>query len=101
VKLTTATPPDYLRQDMTVSVDIQVERRDGVIVVPARTVHDPLSAKPWVLVVRDGRAQLQAVRIGLRAADSIEILDGVAPGERLVPVSAGVRAGQRLRPVAS
>ena len=101
VKLTTEMPPAYLRQDMTVSVDIQVERRDGVIVVPARTVHDPLSAKPWVLVVRGGRAQLQAVHIGLRAAGSIEILDGVAPGERLVPVSAGVRAGQRLRPVAS
>lgn len=99
VKLTTQNPPAYLRQDMTVSVDIQVERRNGVMVVPARTVHDPLSAKPWVLVVRDGRARVQAVRLGLRAADSIEILDGVASGEQLVPVASGVRAGQRLRPV--
>ncbi|CAN5186206.1 efflux RND transporter periplasmic adaptor subunit [soil metagenome] len=101
VKPTTQNPPSYLRQYMTVSVDIQVERRNGVMVVPARTVHDPLSAKPWVLVVRDGRARVQAVRLGLRAADSIEILDGVASGERLVPVASGVRAGQRLRPVAS
>lgn len=101
VKLTTQNPPAYLRQDMTVSVDIQVERRNGVMVVPARTVHDPLSAKPWVLVVRDGRARAQAVRLGLRAADNIEILDGVASGEQLVPVASGVRVGQRLRPVVS
>ncbi|WP_236841813.1 efflux RND transporter periplasmic adaptor subunit [Bosea sp. PAMC 26642] len=101
VKLTTTLPPAYLRQDMTVSVDVQIERRNSVMVVPARTVHDPLSAKPWILVVREGRARMQTVHIGLRAADSIEILDGVAPGERLIPVAAGVRAGQRLRPVAS
>ncbi|WP_349237177.1 efflux RND transporter periplasmic adaptor subunit [Bosea sp. ASV33] len=100
VKLTTTQPPAYLRQDMTVSVDIQVNRRNAVMVVPARTVHDPLSAAPWVLVVKDGRARMQAVHIGLRAADNIEILDGLTPGDRLIPVAAGVRAGQRLRPVA-
>ncbi|WAC29619.1 efflux RND transporter periplasmic adaptor subunit [Ancylobacter sp. SL191] len=101
VKLTTTKPPAYLRQDMTVSVDIEVARRDGVMVVPARTVHDSLTAAPWVLVVRNGRAQAQPVHIGLRAADSIEILSGVAPGEQLVPIASGIRAGQRLRPVAS
>ena len=101
VKLTTTKPPAYLRQDMTVSVDIEVARRDGVMVVPARTVHDSLTAAPWVLVVRNGRAQAQPVHIGLRAVDSIEILNGVAPGEQLVPIAAGIRAGQRLRPVAS
>ena len=101
VKLTAEKPPAYLRQDMTVSVDIQIEQRNSVVVVPARTIHDPQSAKPWVLVVRDGRARLQSVLLGLRAADSVEILDGLSPGELLIPLSSGMRAGQRLRPVAS
>ena len=100
VKLTVADPPAYLRQDMTVSVDIEVDRRPAAVVAPSRAIHDPLSAAPWVFVVRDGRAHVQPVSLGLRASDQVEILSGVAPGDKLVPVSAGVRAGQRLREVA-
>ncbi|MFG1203111.1 efflux RND transporter periplasmic adaptor subunit [Xanthobacter aminoxidans] len=99
VKLTVADPPPYLRQDMTVSVDIAVDRRAAAVIVPARTVHDATSAAPWLLVVRDGRARVQKVRIGLRAGEYVEILEGVAPGEMVLPLSSGVRAGQRIRPV--
>lgn len=99
VKLTVVDPPAYLRQDMTVSVDIAVDRRAAAVIVPARTVHDATSAAPWVLVVRDGRARVQKVRIGLRAGEYVEILEGVAPGEMVLPLSSGVRAGQRIRPV--
>lgn len=99
VKLTVPDPPAYLRQDMTVSVDIAVDRRQDAVIVPARTVHEPTSAAPWVLVVREGRARNQLVRLGLRAADQVQILEGVVPGEKVVPVAAGVRAGQRIRPV--
>lgn len=99
VKLTVATPPAYLRQDMTVSVDIAVDRRQSTLIVPARVVHDPSSASPWVLVARDGRAREQAVQLGLRASDQVEILSGLAQGDLVVPIAAGVRAGQHIRPV--
>ncbi|CDX11712.1 Efflux transporter, RND family, MFP subunit [Mesorhizobium plurifarium] len=101
VKLTVANPPPYLRQDMTVSVDIAVARRSSTLIVPARVVHDSTSAAPWVLAYRDGRVREQPVRLGLRAADQVEILDGLAQGDLVVPVAAGVRAGQRIRPVNS
>ncbi|BCM20913.1 efflux RND transporter periplasmic adaptor subunit [Mesorhizobium sp. J8] len=101
VKLTVANPPPYLRQDMTVSVDIAVARRQSTLIVPARVVHDSTSAAPWVLAYRDGRVREQRVRLGLRAADQVEILDGLAQGDLVVPVAAGVRAGQRIRPVNS
>jgi HlyD family secretion protein len=100
VKLTVTEPPPYLRQDMTVSVDIETERRPGALVVPARTVHEPAGPAPWVLVYRDGRVHEQRVKVGLRGGESVEILDGLAAGEQVVPVGAGVRAGQRIRPVA-
>jgi HlyD family secretion protein len=99
VKLTVPDPPAYLRQDMTVSVDIEVDRRDGVVVVPARTVHDAASADPWVLVVADGRAHEQPVKLGLRAADKVQVTQGLEPGALVVPIASGVRAGQRIRPV--
>lgn len=100
VKLTVPNPPAYLRQDMTVSVDIEILRRPNTLVVPTRCLHNPPAGSPFVLVARDGRAHEQPVRIGIRAGDQVEILEGLAAGDRVVPQAAGVRAGQRLRPVA-
>lgn len=100
VKLQVPDPPDYLRQDMTVSVDIAVDRRPDAVVAPTRAIHDMASGSPWVLVVRDGRAQRQPVRLGLRAMDQVQILEGLAPGEAVLPLTSGVAAGQPIRPVA-
>lgn len=99
VKLTVADPPDYLRQDMTVSVDIEVAARDDALVLPLRAVHDVLSGSPWVLGVKDGRASQRPVRIGLHGNSHVEITDGLAAGDLAIPQSSGVLAGQRLRPV--
>ena len=97
VRLRVLDPPDYLRQDMTVSVDIEVARRSQAIVVPTEAVRDSTTARPWVLAVRDGRAERGPVKIGLRGDGRLEILDGIPPGEALVPVTNGlITAGQRV-----
>jgi HlyD family secretion protein len=99
VKLTVADPPDYLRQDMTVSVDIEVAAKDDALVLPVRSVHDALSGAPWVLGIKNGRASQRPVRIGLRGNSQVEITDGLAAGDVAIPQSSGVLTGQRVRPV--
>jgi HlyD family secretion protein len=99
VKLTVADPPDYLRQDMTVSVDIETAARDDALVLPLRTVHEILSGNPWVLGIRDGRAVQRAVKVGLRGNSHVEITDGLAVGDLAIPQSSGILAGQRVRAV--
>ena len=99
VKLDVADPPAYLRQDMTVSVDIAVAQHDDAFVVPARSVRDALSDAPWAMGVRNGRAYKQPVHIGLRGDTLVEILDGLAQGDAVIPVSSGALTGQRIRPV--
>lgn len=102
VKLRVPKPPAYLRQDMTVSVDIEVARSSGTVVVPAETVRDAGSAQPWVLAVDGGRAVRRAVKLGLKGDGRVEVLDGVAPGDRLISASqAMVGSGQRVRAVAA
>ena len=102
VKLRVPKPPAYLRQDMTVSVDIEVARSAGTVVVPADTVRDASGAQPWVLAVDGGRAVRRAVKLGLKGDGRIEVLDGVAPGDRLISASqAMVGSGQRVRAVAA
>jgi HlyD family secretion protein len=99
VKLVVPEPPDYLRQDMTVSVDIESARRDGALVLPVRDVHDMLSGTPWLMVVRDGRAAKQPVTLGIHGNSNVEILGGAAEGDLAVPATANLLTGQRLRPV--
>jgi HlyD family secretion protein len=99
VKLTVADPPDYLRQDMTVSVDVEVAAKDGALVLPTRSVHDILSGQPWVLGLKDGRAIKRPVRVGLHGNSHVEIVEGLAAGDVAIPQSSGVLTGQRIRPV--
>ena len=98
VKLLVLDPPAYLRQDMTVSVDIETARRAVANTVPTGAIHELSSATPWVLVVRDGRAVRQIVTLGLRGDHVVEILRGLAVGDLVVPVAtATITAGQRVR----
>ncbi|RTL37390.1 MAG: efflux RND transporter periplasmic adaptor subunit, partial [Rhodocyclaceae bacterium] len=49
-------PPDFLRPDMTVSVETITGRRDATLVLPSEAVRDLDGGKPWVLIARDGVA---------------------------------------------
>ena len=100
VRLTVPQPPDYLRQDMTVSVDIEVGRIPGALVLPAQAVRDATGPAPWVLRVSGGRAERRAVKIGFRGEGSVEIRDGLQAGDRVVPAgNPRITEGQRLRSV--
>ena len=102
VKLRVADPPEYLRQDMTVSVDIEVARSAGTVVVPAEVVREANSVQPWVLAVDGGRATRRAVKLGLKGDGRMEVLEGVAPGDHLISAAQpAVTAGQRVRAIAA
>ena len=97
VKLRVPQPPAYLRQDMTVSVDIEVARRFDALVATADTVFDATGAHPWVLAVVDHRARKKAVTLGLKGEGRVEIREGVAAGDLLIGGAAGVSPDQRVR----
>lgn len=97
VKLRVGKPPAYLRQDMTVSVDIDVGRRTATLIAPAAAIFDMAGEHPWVLAVEGGRAVKKPVTLGLRGNGSVEIAGELTPGTLLVDTAAGVAAGDRVR----
>lgn len=101
VKLAVPHPPEYLTQDMTVSVDIRIAQRPRAVLVPTDAVHDANGADPWVLKVDGHHARRQPVRLGLRGGGLSEVLSGLRPGDQVVPAAADVLDGSRLRPVAA
>ena len=99
VNLTVATPPAYLREDMTISVEIEVLRKPAALTLPLEAVNDIESGHPWVWLVDDqDRVQRTPVTLGVRAGSRVEVMSGVSTGSRVVDVAAaGLKAGQRIR----
>ena len=100
VKLRVPSPPDHLRQDMTVSVEIEVGRQDRALAVPLEAVHEAESAQPWVWrITAASRLQRVPVTLGLRSGAWVQLSAGVAAADRVLSsAGAGLKAGQRVRP---
>jgi len=98
VKLIVPDPPAYLIQDMTISVDIEVARRDRTLILPAADIHNALSDAPWVLVAESGHAGRRQVKLGLVDIGKVEVLGGLREAALVIPAAAAVGDGDRLRP---
>ncbi|MCU0803861.1 MAG: efflux RND transporter periplasmic adaptor subunit [Burkholderiales bacterium] len=98
VKLRVPRPPAFLRPDLTVSAEIVGARRDGTVIVPTEAIRDAATTAPYALVVREGRVVRQPVKLGLRGDGKTEVLEGVVPGEAVVPsAQSTIAVGQRVR----
>ena len=100
VKLRVTQPPTYLKQDMTVSVDIAVAQRSQAVLVPTEAVHDLDTLAPWVLKVVQGQALRTPVQLGLRSQGLSEVLQGLAADDQVL-ANAALRVDDkaRVRPV--
>lgn len=97
VRLRVDNPPDYLKQDMTVSIDIATGSRPQAVLLPLEGLRGN-AGDAWALVVRDGRAVRQPLQPGLRSAGEVEVLSGLAAGDLVVPATnPRVAAGDRVR----
>ena len=88
-------PPDYLRADMTVSIDIGIARKDRALTAPLDALRES-GSKRSVQVVRDDRVQTVRIESGVRGSNRFEIISGVAAGDRLL-LARGITDGSRVR----
>jgi HlyD family secretion protein len=98
VRVRVPEPPAYLRQDMTVSIDVEVGRREDALSLPLDALRNPRAGAAEVLAVREGRVERLSLRIGLRGLGRVEVLEGLAAGDFVLPARAVVEPGARVRP---
>jgi HlyD family secretion protein len=97
VRFSVAQPPAFLREDMTLSVEVETARREQALVVPADALRGDTSSGQSVWLARDGRVQARAVRLGLRTLAAAEIVDGLSAGD-VVLLGPAPQPGKRVRP---
>jgi HlyD family secretion protein len=97
VRLVVPTPPAYLRQDMTVSVDIETGARERTLSVPTDVLREVRVDRARILTVRDGRVTPVEVRLGLRGLGRTEVLEGLAAGDAVLPGNSTATPGSRVR----
>jgi HlyD family secretion protein len=98
VRLRVPEPPPFLRPDMTVSVDLTVASKSGVLAVPSDAVRGAATPTPWVAVVENGRVARQDVTLGIRGDGSTEIVSGLDEGAEVVlSTDVTLAEGQRVR----
>ena len=99
VRLRVKDVPEFLKPDMTVSVDLTVAAKQRVLTLPSEAIRDAASTEPWVWIAPQGHAMRRAVKLGIRGAGRMEIASGLAEqAEVLVPEGQTLTAGQRVRP---
>ena len=98
VRLQVDPVPEFLRQDLTVSVNILSARKEQALVVPNTALVTAADGSRTIWVVRDGRLAMAPVRLGLRGTTASEVVEGLAAGEEIVAdATAGLAQGQRVR----
>ncbi|MDP3293947.1 MAG: efflux RND transporter periplasmic adaptor subunit [Nevskia sp.] len=92
IRATCANPDGVLLPGAFANVELELAKLDAAILVPAEAVIPGVSEKN-VFVLVDGKAERRAVEIGTRTTNQVQILSGLAAGDRLI-----VSGLQQMRP---
>jgi HlyD family secretion protein len=75
--------PGGVRQNQRVTARILIENKPDVLLVERGQFVDASGGR-YAYVVENGIAEKRPIRIGATSIDSVEILDGLKPGDRIV-----------------
>ncbi|WP_375666404.1 efflux RND transporter periplasmic adaptor subunit [Stutzerimonas kunmingensis] len=88
-------PADFLRQGMTVSVNIETGRREQALVLPNDALRARDGTRAQVLRVNDGVVERVGVRLGMLGNALSEVSEGLAAGDLVLIGDA--EEGQHVR----
>ncbi|MCB9705869.1 MAG: efflux RND transporter periplasmic adaptor subunit [Myxococcales bacterium] len=78
---------------------VQVASREAALSLPVTAIFD-FEGKPHIYVVVEGKAKRQAVTLGLRGDERVEVSDGLDPGATVIAdASGGIVEGMPVRPL--
>jgi membrane fusion protein, multidrug efflux system len=90
-------PPPEVRSGSFVAIHVVRETHDGALLVPREAVLRELQSS-HVFVDADGKAAKRTVELGLEDGDRVEVVTGIAAGDRVIVAGqGGLRDGTKVR----
>lgn len=83
VRAELANPEGLLRPGMFLTVDVVFGETTDAVLIPEEAVM-VVDDRAFVFAVVDGKAERRGVRLGRRRPGEVEVVDGLAPGERII-----------------
>ena len=86
----TGKAPAFLREDMTLSVEVETAKRERALVLPVNALRSKDTLKndhpntSTVYVAQNGRVHVRPVKLGLRTLNAVEVLDGLQAGDVVI-----------------
>lgn len=91
--------PEFLREDMTLSIEVETARAERALVVPLAALRGTAGdGRAQVQAVRDGRVEDRSVRLGLRTAQAVQVLEGLSAGDLVLAGPQALAPGTRVHP---
>jgi cobalt-zinc-cadmium efflux system membrane fusion protein len=85
VRIVTQNPEGLLKKDMFVEADLHTRTQKNVLAVPVSAVLHDAQNEPFVYVeVEPGKFAQRQITAGAEQKDSVEVLGGLKPGDRVV-----------------
>lgn len=84
VRLRFPNPGDRLRPNMFANVSIGAEPKDDVLTIPQSAVIRSSKGDRVILAMGDGRFRPAEIKTGMESGGKVEVLGGLADGERVV-----------------
>lgn len=87
-----ATPPEWVRPDMTATVEVELGHSSEALVLPVALVQDRQTATPWVLCAPANHLERCPVTLGLEGTSDVEVLTGIDEDTLVVNIDAPLTA---------
>jgi RND family efflux transporter MFP subunit len=84
-----------LRPGAFASAEIVVEAEQPAVLVPASAI-TTFAGVTKVFGIADGKVVEKRVKVGRRAADRVEVIDGIAAGDEVIAEPGNLTAGQAV-----
>lgn len=90
--ITLENPVAWLRDGMSATAEVIIERRDDVLMIPNRAIRGT-SENRMVVVLVDEQEEEREITLGLTDGINTEVLSGLDEGEKVVLLASGGRPG--------
>lgn len=88
-------PHEALKDGMSATADIIIERRDNVLLVPNRAIRGTRE-RPIVMLDVEGQVEEREITLGLTDGINTEVISGLQEGDRVVLPARGTGSGNFL-----